>query len=109
MKTNHTVIETDIVDNEGTYSPGVYAAYWGCDPQYDTPPRLPGDGYLLYNLSANFPKDKAWYQKCFGAIERTIEQEKIRWKPEEKEKMENNIDGLSQLRAYVQKMINNIS
>ncbi len=57
----------------GRYTPEEYAAFWGCDPCYDTPPRLPGDGYLFYNFGSERQfRDQDYLTRLLGAIDRTI-------------------------------------
>ena len=51
--------------------PEEYAAYWGCDPVYDRPPRNPGDGYCFYNFAVE-QDDPEFLRKFIPAIERTI-------------------------------------
>jgi hypothetical protein len=51
--------------------PEEYAALWGCDPEYDTPPNEKGDGYLFYNFSVE-QDDPNFLRKFIPAIERTI-------------------------------------
>lgn len=54
-------------------SPEEYAAYWGCDPCYDHPPRNRGDGYHLYNFSSKLqPRNAEYLASLLGAIDRTI-------------------------------------
>jgi hypothetical protein len=48
-----------------------YTAQWGCDPVYDRPPRLRGDGYLFYNFSVE-GYDKEFLVKFIPAVTRTI-------------------------------------
>jgi hypothetical protein len=48
-----------------------YAAWWGCDPCYDSAPRQRGDGYLFYNFNVE-GSDVEFLKKFVGAIERTI-------------------------------------
>jgi hypothetical protein len=54
------------------YLPEEYASLWGCDPVYDRPPRLPGDGYLFYNFTVE-QNDPDFLRKFIPAIVRTIE------------------------------------
>jgi hypothetical protein len=60
-------VETDL-----ELSPEEYAALWGCDPQYDRPPRDWGDGYLFYNYSVE-QSDPDFLRRFLGAIDRTID------------------------------------
>jgi hypothetical protein len=68
-----------------------YAAFWGCDPEYDREPRLPGDGYMFYNFAVEY-NDPDFLRRFIPAIERTIQC------------VDNDVDkeGLGELLEYVQ-------
>lgn len=54
-----------------------FAAWWGCDPAYDSPLRHKGDGYLFYNF-ANDGQDVPFLWKFLGAIDRTLVEQNSR-------------------------------
>lgn len=87
------------------YTPEEYAAMWGCDPCYDTPPRKPGDGYLFYNFGSNKQeRTKEWLTEFAAAISRTIEEVMSRKDSNvviEGEDNEDDLQGLRELLAYV--------
>lgn len=50
-----------------------YAAQWGCESVYDTPPNLPGDGGYFYNYgSEHQERTFQWLERFCAAIQRTI-------------------------------------
>jgi len=81
------------------YLPEEYAALWGCDPVYDRPPRLPGDGYLFYNFAVE-QNDPDFLRKFIPAIERTIECVEVDGTSEE------NLVDLEDLLDYVKQLLN---
>jgi hypothetical protein len=82
---------------EGLSAEG-YAALWGCDPVYDKPPRLPGDGYLFYNYGSERQKrTPAWLGKFASAICRTIKRVKL----EQSESQERDLVNLDNLLTEV--------
>jgi hypothetical protein len=83
--------------NELSY--GEYAAQWGCDPVYDKPPRLPGDGCLFYNFSVE-QNDPAFLERFIPAIERTILEVKQRDCFDE-----IDLEDLQELLEYVQGLL----
>lgn len=53
--------------------PEAYAAQWGCDASYDSPPNRLGDGAMFYNYGSEHQvRDFRWLERFIGAIERTI-------------------------------------
>jgi len=84
----------------GKYSPEEYAGFWGADPVYCKPPQKPADGYLFYDLSA-CEHDRAWYEEFIQAIDRMIESVKAHPASHDPD----DIEGLTQLKAYVQDLI----
>lgn len=56
----------------GTWSAEEYAAMWGCDPCYDTPPRQANDGYMFYNFAVE-GHNYDFLTAFLGAIDRTIQ------------------------------------
>ena len=82
-------------------TPEGYAGLWGCDPCYDKPPRLPGDGYLLYNFgSCAQEKDVQYLTQLLGAVNRTLEAvtNQRDYDPDDKH-------DLRQLRVYVTQLL----
>ena len=105
--------ETIILDK---YSPAEYAAFWGCDPCYDKAPRFRGDGYLFYNFGAEELTNK-WLDSFIQAIDRSIESVKTRLitapmgssqEHLQKEEQKEDIQGLTELKAYVQSLKNRV-
>jgi hypothetical protein len=76
-----------------------YAVLWGCDPQYDRPPRQPGDGYMFYNFAVE-QDDPDFLRRFLGAIGRTIDG----LDPADAEH-ETNKDNLEALREYVEEQL----
>ena len=72
------------------------AAQWGCDPVYDKPPRLPGDGYRFYNFNVDY-RDPEFLKEFLPAIDRTLL---------ECQYGADSTRNLEQLRAYVQTLLN---
>ena len=92
------------------FTPEGYASFWGCDPCYDKPPRLQGDGCLFYNFGSE-PKTKENLTKFLPAIDRTIEAENRREVAKDsiaQEHKEKNIQSLTELKNYVQSLLNKI-
>lgn len=85
------------------YTPEGYAAMFGCDPSYDTPPRFLGDGYLFYDFgSEQQERTNEWLDEFVGAIDRTIQEVKNRH-PAGKtdDDGDDDVAGLEQLREHV--------
>jgi hypothetical protein len=80
-------------------SPEEYAALWGCDPQYDRPPRQRGDGYLFYNYAVE-QDDPEFLRRFLGAIGRTVEG----LDPNDTDH-ETNKHNLEALREYMQEQL----
>lgn len=76
------------------FSPEEYAALYGCDPEYDREPRLPGDGYMFYNFAVE-NEDPDFLRAFIPAIERTIEGTEFATDKEE----------LGELLEYVQNLL----
>jgi hypothetical protein len=81
---------------DGDVSAEEYAAFWGCDPQYDRPPRLRGDGYLFYNYAVE-GSDPRFLEQFLPAIDRTIADCKTQ-QPDE-------VDELEALKEHVQRQL----
>lgn len=78
------------------YSPEEYASFWGCEPAYDTPPRIPNDGIYFYDFgSERLIRTKHWLESFVASISRTISS------VTDKE----DINGLIQLKNHVQGLI----
>ena len=90
----------------GKYSPEEYASFWGCDPVYDKPPRKVYDGLLFYNFGSE-KNTKESLTKFLGAIDRTIEEVKLRPIQDDIDAKEDkeDIQGLSELKDYVQSLL----
>lgn len=80
-----------------------FAALWGCDPCYDHPPRLRGDGYHFYNFAVE-GEDLGFLKTFLPAVERTILEvnQSNRFNKEEKEK---NLENLEWLKREVERRI----
>jgi hypothetical protein len=86
------------------YTPEEYAAFWGCDPAYDTPPRQRGDGALFYNFgSEKQERTKEFLAQFAGAIGRTLDgvHQRCSSKPVDLEERLEDLEGLEQLREHV--------
>jgi hypothetical protein len=84
------------------FSPEAYAAQWGGDPVYDTPPGKPGDGYMFYNFgSPKHERTPRYLVKFMAAIERM--QDRVR--THELTNWEKDLAGLSNLWVYVRSLI----
>lgn len=80
------------------------AAMWGCDPCYDSPPNLPGDGYKFYNFSVE--KSDAEFLRDFApAIERTIKSVELRRQADPQMFSDDDVEDLKDLLGYVQALI----
>ena len=93
------------------YTPEEYATFWGCDPCYDRFPRIAGDGYRFYNFMGKERVTPEFLEYFIGAIDRTIEQVKMRTILDPihgREEQEDDIQGLSELKSYVQGLLKKV-
>lgn len=92
---------------------GEFAAQWGCDSHYDTAPNQKGDGALFYNFgsttdSSPHQSGQEFLSEFLPAIDRTIASHQKHIEntvPEFHPEMNDEVDQLRQLRAYVAKML----
>jgi hypothetical protein len=90
---------TELDFREGRMTASGYAALWGGDPCYDSPPRLHGDGYLFYNFAVegNNPEFRVQF---LPAIDRTIKERNQRGGRGTKA----DVEDLELLKAHVERM-----